>query len=63
MPDIQTARLQRAFLGRDGPMANAVERALQANGERSVAAVDVLRTALLFAAIGSLLIAIAVTLL
>jgi hypothetical protein len=62
MPDTQNTRLQRIFLGRDELTADAAERALQGNDGRSAAIVNVLMTALLLAAVGSLLKAIVVML-
>lgn len=62
MLDIQTTQLQRVFPGRNARMADATEIALHGNDERSAVVVDVLKTTLLFAAIGSLLTAIALML-
>jgi hypothetical protein len=58
MLDIQATRLLRVFLGRDEPMVDAAEGVFPGKDEWSAAFVDVLKTTLIFAAIGSLLTAI-----
>jgi hypothetical protein len=58
MPDTQTAWLQRLLLRRHEVIVDTPERALQGNDGPSAAVVNVLMTALLLAAVGSLLKAI-----